>query len=366
MWPESSEQPAPLRTGYSTGCCATVCAVAATEWLLTSRQPSEVSIILPKGQQVTFPVVDYGKRNQTCASASVIKDAGDDPDITHGARIRTQIELVARTGVEFHGGEGVGTVTRAGLALAIGEPAINPVPRRMIVEHLKKLAAAYHYEGGFRVTISIDNGAELAKKTMNPRLGIMGGLSVLGTTGIVRPFSCAAYIASIHQGIDVALSNGISHIAAATGNLSEQAIARHYQLPDMALIEMGDFVGAVLKYIRNKPVAKLSLCGGFGKITKMASGHMDLHSRAGAVDFGHLAQWAQEVGANPATQQQIIQANTSIEAYNIALDQRIPLALRVCEQALVVAQKKVPGLDIEVWAVDRQGQMIAVARDQNP
>jgi cobalt-precorrin-5B (C1)-methyltransferase len=254
-------------------------------------------------------------------------------------------------------------VTRAGLTLAVGEPAINPVPRRMMHDHLVDLAAEYAYTGGFEVTIGVEGGEALALKTMNPRLGIVGGLSILGTTGIVRPFSCSAYIASIHQGIDVARANGYRHVAACTGNASEDAMRAEYRLPDIALIEMGDFVGAVLKHLRRAPVAKLSLCGGFGKFSKLAAGHLDLHSRSSAVDLPLLARWAADAGASAALQDEIRAANTSQQALALALKEGVPLGDIVCDHARAFARGIVPPeVAVEVFAIDREGRFVGVAR----
>ncbi|MCA3846495.1 MAG: cobalt-precorrin-5B (C(1))-methyltransferase, partial [Burkholderia sp.] len=270
MRDETPEQPAPLRFGYTTGSCATATSLAAARLLLAGQADDAVEIVLPKGQRVMMRL-EFCRTTADGAEAGTIKDAGDDPDVTHGALIFARVALAAAPGVRFHAGPGVGTVTRAGLTLPVGEPAINPVPRQMMTTHLETLAAEQGYAGGFDVTIGVEGGEALALKTMNPRLGIVGGLSILGTTGIVRPFSCSAYIASIHQGIDVARANGIAHIAACTGNASEDAMRAHYHLPDMALIEMGDFAGAVLKHLRRAPVARLSMCGGFGKLSKLAA-----------------------------------------------------------------------------------------------
>ncbi|WP_144434862.1 cobalt-precorrin-5B (C(1))-methyltransferase CbiD, partial [Pseudomonas syringae] len=199
-------------------------------------------------------------------------------------------------------------------------------------------------------------------KTMNPRLGILGGLSILGTSGIVRPFSCAAYIASIHQGIDVATTNGYRHIAACTGNASEDTMRRVYNIPDIALIEMGDFVGAVLKHLRKVPVDKLSLCGGFGKISKLAAGHMDLHSRHSSIDLPQLALWAAQVGADAALQQQILHANTSQQALAMCAAAGVPLGDEVCRHALAFARSVVPAtVEVEVFAIDRQGGVVGQA-----
>lgn len=373
MWPESEEQPKKLRSGLTTGCCATACAVWAATVLLskkdleksTSKITNLVSVKLPKGKLVQLQVSDVPFGSQ-CVKASTIKDAGDDPDVTHGATVFVELTLTKNAGINFKAALGVGTVTRDGLLLAVGEPAINPVPRKMISEHLLEIAQEHGYQGGFIVAVGVKGGEALALKTMNPRLGILGGLSVLGTTGIVRPFSCSAYIASIHQGIDVAKANGFNHIAASTGNSSETAIREIYQLPEMALIEMGDFVGAVLKYFKKVSVNKLSICGGFGKLSKLSQGHLDLHSGASSIDFNFLASLAKQQGAEAELLEKIANANTSVQALKFCQEQEIDLAKLVCEKALDVAKKIVPRhVEIEIWAVDRKGVVVGVARSND-
>jgi cobalt-precorrin-5B (C1)-methyltransferase len=362
MWPESAEQPKALRTGLTTGCCATACTVAAAQVLLTNTQPKVVSVTLPKGKIVELDIDSLHIQNNRVI-ASTIKDAGDDPDVTHGARVFVELSLITEPSIEFVAGKGVGTVTREGLLLEVGEPAINPVPRKMITEHLQHIAKEQNYTQGFKVTVGVEEGESLALKTMNPRLGIVGGLSILGTTGIVRPFSCSAYIASIHQGIDVAKANGFTHITASTGNASETAIATHYQLPEMAQIEMGDFVGAVLKYFKKVPLNKLSICGGFGKMTKLANGHLDLHSQASSIDFEQLASLAAKKGASEPLINKIKHCNTSVEALKYCQLENIDLASSVCEQALNVAAKIVPNsVELEVWAIDRLGNFVGSAK----
>ncbi|AIO52325.1 cobalamin biosynthesis protein CbiD [Burkholderia mallei NCTC 10247] len=317
--------------------------------------------MLPKGQHVAMRLAFCRATDDGGAEAGTIKDAGDDPDVTHGALVFARVRLVHEPGVRFRAGPGVGTVTRAGLPIAVGEPAINPVPRRMMTEHLAALAAEHGYAGGFDVAIGVENGEALARKTMNPRLGIVGGLSILGTTGIVRPFSCSAYIASIHQGIDVARANGVTHIAACTGNASEDAVRARYGLPDIALIEMGDFAGAVLKYLRRASVARLTLCGGFGKLSKLAAGHLDLHSRHSSIDLPLLAEWAGEAGASAVLQHEIRAANTSQQALALALAHHVPLGDVVCAHARRVARDIVPGeVDVETLAIDREGRIVGV------
>jgi len=324
----------------------------------------EVSVELPKGKIVSLQISDFFL-TQNKAMAATIKDAGDDPDVTHGATVFVELTLISENTINFYAAPGVGKVTRDGLLLAVGEPAINPTPRKMMSQHLLQVAEEFAYQGGFAVSVGVINGEALALKTMNPRLGIVGGLSVLGTTGIVRPFSCSAYIASIHQGIDVAKANGLHHIAATTGNSSETAIREVYELSDMALIEMGDFVGAVLKYLKKAPVGKLSICGGFGKLSKLANGHLDLHSGASKIDFKHLCELAKSAGANKELLKAILESNTSIEALKYCQQQGIDLAALVCNQALQVARKIVPeSVELEVWAVDRRGDIIGKAIEQ--
>jgi len=372
MWPESNEQPKPLKTGLTTGCCATACCVAAAQYLLGHKKLETVSVTLPKGKIVELKILESRFEDNThsevfdkstsdqIARTSTIKDAGDDPDVTHGATIFVELKLSDNKEIKFSAAKGVGTVTREGLALDVGGPAINPVPRKMMTEHLQAIARRYNYLGGFEVAVGVEDGEQIALKTMNPRLGIVDGLSILGTTGIVRPFSCSAYIASIHQGIDVATTNGYQHIAATTGNQSEAAIKDIYQLPEMALIEMGDFVGAVLKYLKKVPIEKLSICGGFGKLTKLAQGHLDLHSSKSSIDFEFLAELAKSEGGDEQLLQEIIGSNTSMQALKFCQQKQVDLAGAVCRYALAKVVSIVPEkIEVEVWAIDRQGQIVA-------
>ena len=383
MRPETSEQNQPLRYGYTTGACATAASVAAAYRLLADLELDQVEITLPRGQRPVFRL-EYCRLTAAGAEAATIKDAGDDPDVTHGALIFAQVVLSESPGVRFHAGPGVGTVTRSGLPIPPGEPAINPTPRRMIAEHLLGLASGHGYQspsplvgegwgggceqlrhgyrGGFEVTIGVENGAALALKTLNPRLGIVGGLSILGTTGIVRPFSCSAYIASIQQAIEVARANGLTHIAACTGAASEQALRSHYALPDMALIEMGDFAGAVLKHLRRAPVPRLTLAGGFGKISKLAAGHLDLHSRSSSVDLTLLAMEAAALGADAPLQEAMRAANTSQRALALAHAAGLPLGDQICALARDQARAILPPeVAVEVWATDREGRPVGHA-----
>ncbi len=377
MWPESSEQQQPLRTGLTTGTCATACCLAAGHLLLGKIEKPSVSVTLPNkrpnakdgvaDKHVDLNLLEVAQKSPTSAYASTIKDAGDDPDATHGATIWVSVELAATPGIVFKAGEGVGTVTRTGLVIPVGEAAINPVPRQMMSMHLTNLGKLYQYEGGFEVTVGVVNGEQIAKKTMNSRLGILGGLSILGTTGIVRPYSCAAWIASIHQGLDVAAANDYSHIAASTGNASEAFISQHYGLSDMQLIEMGDFAGAVLKHLKKAPVKRVTICGGFGKISKLADGHLDLHSARSSINLAKLASIARDLGADKNLASQIENCNTSLEALGLCTQHKIDLAQAICEKALHFAQTTVPKhVQLEIFAVNRQGKLLASAIGMAP
>jgi cobalt-precorrin-5B (C1)-methyltransferase len=341
-----------LRKGWTTGACATAATKAALAALWGGDFPAEVSITLPKGEQPVFALA-YQEKGDGWAEAGVVKDAGDDPDVTHGALIRARVEM-AGSGISFHAGEGVGTVTKPGLPVDVGAPAINPVPRRMMQDVVREQAAKFSQPADIVITITIPGGEKLAAKTWNPRLGITGGLSVLGTTGIVRPFSCSAWIASIHRGVDVARASGQDHVAGCTGATSEIVVQGLYGLPDFAMLDMGDFAGGLLKYLRKHPVKRLTIGGGIGKITKLAQGAMDLHSGRSQVDFAALGARAIEAGLPDVSG-----ANTALEAVTIAGD-------ALAQMVALAAKKRVDEflkLDIEtdIVVIDRAGRVLARA-----
>lgn len=358
---ESADPPRPtgeLRKGWTTGACAAAAAKAAWIALTTGRFPAEVSITLPRGQTPSFALAQ-AELGDGMATAGIIKDAGDDPDVTHGALIRATVARGAPgSGVVFRAGEGVGTITLPGLPLPPGEPAINPAPRRMIQ------AALADANGGVVpdavVTVSIPGGAALAQRTLNARLGIVGGLSILGTTGIVVPYSCASWIHSIHRGIDVARAMGIAHIAAATGSTSEQAVQKLYGLPDIALIDMGDFVGGTLKYLRSHPIPRVTIAGGFGKLAKLAQGHLDLHSDRSRVDQAKLAELVGRLGGDATLCSAVAQSSSAGAALALAAQARVDLADAIAAQARDVALAAMPGA-VEIAIFDRQGQLIGRA-----
>ena len=357
---DESKPAGSLRRGWTTGACATAAAKAAYLGWQTGDCPDPVEIVLPGGARPAFSLaltetIGGGMR------VGIVKDAGDDPDVTHGALVIATIRAgQPGSGVTFRAGEGVGTVTRAGLPLPPGEPAINPAPRQMIRDNLDEAARSISGPTDIEVEISIPGGEAIAQKTLNPRLGILGGLSILGTTGVVVPYSCAAWIHSIYRGIDVARAGGLDHVAGATGSTSEKAVQALYNLPDHALIDMGDFAGGMLKYLRRNPVPKVTIAGGFAKMTKLGQGLLDLHSRSGAVDLAWLSERLIEAGAEPSIAEQAHGANTALEVLDMAKRLDLPLADVVAQHAWQTAAKALRGaaVALEIIVFDRNGQLV--------
>ncbi|HEY9057057.1 MAG TPA: cobalt-precorrin-5B (C(1))-methyltransferase, partial [Aurantimonas sp.] len=325
-----------LRRGWTTGACATAATKAALSALLTGDFPDPVEIVLPKGETPAFALNRTGLESGR-AMAAIVKDAGDDPDVTHLAEIVATVHFGAPgSGIVFSAGPGVGTVTRAGLPIPPGEPAINPVPRRMIRGVIDDLCAHHGRAADVAIEISVTDGEALARQTWNPRLGIVGGLSILGTTGIVHPFSCSAWIHSIHRGVDVARAAGLTHVVGATGSASEDAARALYpELPDIAWLDMGDFAGGLLKYLRVHPVDRVTIVGGFAKLTKLAQGAMDLHSGRSQVDFAFLADIAGDLSPDQADalRPAILAANTAKAVLELCAGEGIDLSAAIAERA---------------------------------
>ena len=352
----------PLRRGWTTGACAAAAAKAAYAALLTGEFPDPVEIVLPKGDRPRFALA---RKDLVpgLATAGIVKDAGDDPDVTHGALILSSVRLLeAGRGVVFRAGDGVGIVTKPGLPIPPGEPAINPVPRQIMGAAIAEVAAAHGGAGDVEITISVPGGAELARKTWNPRLGIVGGISILGTTGVVHPYSCSAWIASIHRGIDVCRANGVVHAAACTGSTSEAAVQRLYQLPDVAMIDMGDFAGGTLKYLRRHPIERLTVAGGFGKLCKLADGAMDLHSARSEIDRERLAERLQRLGASSDAVIATRKANTAGEILALSQAESLPLGDVIAGEAKAEALAMLEGKTaVEIIIVDRNGAIVGRA-----
>ncbi|MDP9795792.1 cobalt-precorrin-5B (C1)-methyltransferase [Catenuloplanes nepalensis] len=352
--------PGKLRYGWTTGACATAATTAAYQALLTGEFPDPVTITLPKGQRPAFALAREDLRGDH-ASAGVVKDAGDDPDVTHGALVQATVRRAAAgSGVTFRAGEGVGTVTKPGLPLAVGEPAINPVPRAMMTAAVEELAARYGDPGDVQIEISVEHGAELARKTWNPRLGILGGLSVLGTTGIVVPYSCAAWIDSIRRGVDVARAAGRTHVAGCTGSTSERVAAEVHGLPEDALLDMGDFAGAVLKYLRRHPVPRLTIAGGVGKLSKLADGHLDLHSGRSQVNLAALAALVRTHRGPEELASGVERANTALDALQQSRRHGFPLGDLIAAGArrTAVGVLREAPVEVDVIVIDRAGNIV--------
>jgi cobalt-precorrin-5B (C1)-methyltransferase len=347
-----------MRTGWTTGTCASAAAKAAVLGLADGRPPVEVEVSLPAGQRVRFPIVDTDLSHP--ARAAVVKDAGDDPDVTHGAHITVTASWLpagrpAGT-VELSAGPGVGTVTLPGLGLPVGAPAINRVPARMIRAAVHEVTVS-----PVSLVISVPGGAEMAAKTSNSRLGIVGGISILGTTGIVRPFSTASWRASVVQQIDVAAAQGQQHVVLSTGGRTDAAAQRLW--PDLApvcFVEVGDFTGIALRRAAAVEMGRASFVGMAGKITKLAAGVLMTHYRRSKVDVELLAEVARRCAAPPPVAEAATATATArhfaeacIEAGHLdSLAELCRRAARACESFV---EHKVT---VEVIMVDFEGQEV--------
>jgi cobalt-precorrin-5B (C1)-methyltransferase len=305
------------RTGFTTGACAAAAARAAVIGMVTGHVPDEIESLLPNGSRVRFAVQD-GRCDAQSAHAMVVKFAGDDPDCTDGAHLTVDLRLLpGQAGtVSYVAGEGVGTVTMRGLGLEVGGPAINPVPRRNIADNLREAAPALLQEHGIEVTISVPDGQAMAKKTTNARLGILGGISILGTTGIVKPYSTAAWRASVVQGVQVAATTGHELVALTTGGRTETfAIAtlraERPELPSACFVQMGDFLRYALDEAAAQRIGLVVLAVMVGKLTKIAQGETITHANRSEVDTDLVAEIARRIGAAPEDCAAIAAAETA-------------------------------------------------------
>jgi len=286
----------PLRDGFTTGTCATAAAKSGLMAIIHQKKNNEVNVYLPIDKILEIPI-HHCEFTESTSNCSVIKDAGDDPDVTNGAEIGCILKLTQEKGIQFIAGEGVGTVTLKGLELAIGEPAINPVPRKMITSALQKLLHDYDLECGVSVTVYVTDGKKLAKRTLNERVGIMNGISILGTTGIVKPYSASSYIASIEQGIDVAVANNTTELVINSGARSEKYLANKFDhLAEYAFIHYGNWIGQTLNKINQSPIEKVSIGIMLGKAVKLAGGITDTHSCVSSWNKYFVVDLAEQVG----------------------------------------------------------------------
>lgn len=284
-----------LRSGYTTGACAAAAAKAAAVALLEQKAVGETNIDLPDGKQANFEVIRC-TYNSNQASCAVIKDAGDDPDITHGAEISAAVRWKDTPGVSIDGGEGVGRVTRPGLEVPVGTAAINPVPRRMIADSVKEVMKNIPNSRGIEVIISVVDGEKLAGKTLNPRLGIKGGISIIGTTGIVIPYSVNAYKACISQALDVIVASGFREAVITTGRRSEKFAQKELKLNEVCFVQAGDFIGHSLDECVSRRIERVIIWGMTGKISKLAAGHFYTNISDSRVDMDFLADVAKSCG----------------------------------------------------------------------
>jgi cobalt-precorrin-5B (C1)-methyltransferase len=346
-----------LRTGWTTGTCASAAAKAATVWLVTGEPPADVEVALPSGRRVSFPVADVDPAvPHRCA---VVKDAGDDPDVTNGAHVTAAVEWGRGRGVELRNGPGVGTVTLPGLGLPVGAPAINPVPARMVRRAVREVTAR-----PVDVTISVPGGEQMAARTSNARLGIVGGISILGTTGIVRPFSTAAWRASVVQQVDVAAAQGQGHVVLSTGGRTDAAAQRLYaELAPVCFVEVGDFTGTALRRAAGAGVGQVTFVGMAGKITKLAAGVLMTHYRRSRVDVGLLAAVAARCGAPPEVASAATATSTARHFAEACLAAGHTASLEeLCRLASSACREYVGGaVDVDVVMVDFEGARV-VAR----
>lgn len=353
-----------LRTGFTTGSCATAAAKAATHALVSGRVPETVTIGLPIGGTATFAPICW-EMGAGWASCAVVKDAGDDPDATHGAQIHARVAWQETPGIILARGEGVGLVTLPGLGLEVGGPAINPVPRQMIVAAVTEEANAMLARRGMLVTISVPGGEEIARKTLNSRLGIIGGISILGTWGIVKPYSTASWRASVVQAVQVAAANGQREVLLCTGSRSEKYAMRHFtQLPAVAFVEMGIFTGDALRACVRAGVQRVAICGMVGKFAKLAQGHMQTHVAGNQVDTAFLAAIGADCGAGPDLQGAIRDANTARHVGELVEDGglAVPFYRKLAELTRDRCHEHVRGkLQVEALLFDFEGVLLGRA-----
>lgn len=367
-------RPKGTRTGYTTGANATACVVAALRRLLEGSALERVRITLPEGQTPEFEIAWTRLEPDGSCTCATVKDAGDDPDVTHKAEIRANVRWNGRSGEpRFLAGEGVGTVTRPGLGLEVGGPAINPVPRAMMREHVRRLLEEHgRGQEGVDLTVGVKDGESLARRTLNGRLGIVGGLSILGRTGIVHPYSAAAFVAALEQGVDVAAAQGCRTVVLTTGGVTEGfAMARLPELPESAFVQMGDQVGAALDRCALRGVEKVLLAGQMGKVTKLAQGLLQTHARRGDLDLGFLAQMAGEAGASEGEVATIAAGTTARFALETGLGRPWfgPFTEALCARAAAVARARLDAaceggaqVRVESWLFDfEKGEVLARA-----
>ncbi len=350
-----------LRTGYTTGTSATAAAKAALLSIINQTKIENVDVKLPKGSFIKIPI-HLCQFDENGARCSVIKDGGDDPDVTHGAEIVVELSFTDKINeIEIDGGEGVGIVTKPGLGLELNKAAINPVPKKMINENLREITNKYLLKKGIKVIISVPKGKELGPKTDNPRIGILNGISILGTSGIVIPFSTASYAASIRQNLDVAIAMGNDTVVLTTGGRSEDFAKKIVDLPEHCFVQMGDFSGYTIQQCARKEIKKAYVVGFIGKLAKMAAGVKQTHVKGSKVDMNFLAELARKCNANERTIENIKKANTARHVSEIIIENNVNgFFEQICNETYKHMRKhseeKVP---LDVILFDFDGNILA-------
>lgn len=346
-----------LRTGYTTGACAAAAARAGARALVTGAAVERIGITLPNGQPAEF-ALSRCERERGQVRCGVVKDGGDDPDCTHGAEIVTEVRWAEGTEIRIEGGPGVGVVTRPGLGLPVGGPAVNAVPRRNIVEMVRAEIGPLR---GAIVRISVPRGEELARETLNGRLGILGGISILGTTGIVKPYSTSAWRASVVQHVDLVSARGHGAVVLTTGGKSEAFAMRLLPaVPEEAFVQVGDFVGVGIRCAARRGIGAAHVVGMVGKLAKMADGRVQTHAAGAEVNTALLAALAAEAGAGPALQREIAAANTGRHALELCAAAGCSgFATAVCRRvvARLAAHARAP-VDVRAWLVGFDGALL--------
>lgn len=347
-----------LRYGFTTGACAAAAVKAAAQMLRDQGMVHEVELMLPCGVGASFQIHGGVLRDNT-ASCYVVKDAGDDPDVTNGAEIHVTASIVffTKNRIVIEGGTGIGRVTKPGLAVPVGEWAINPVPRSMILEVVKEVFALRCIPATLTFTISIPNGEELAKKTLNERLGIVGGLSILGTSGIVKPISAKAWTDTVDASVDVALACGARTVVLATGRSSEIVAQKHLSLSEEAFVMMGDHFGYAMRSCASKEVPEVVVAGQFAKLVKIACGHEQTHVTSSQMDLDALAWWLREVPATSHLEQMAREANTARHLLEASGYNRALIEL-VCSRVLKVCAEVAPWVKARVMLAGYHGELL--------
>jgi cobalt-precorrin-5B (C1)-methyltransferase len=353
-----------LRSGYTTGTCAAAATKAALTTLVNGEKLAKVNVSLPKDKHIVIDIAWIRYENEKSVTAAVIKDGGDDPDVTNGAEIWSTVSLSETSNkIIIDGGKGVGRVTKPGLGLEIGKAAINPTPLKMISHAIDEIFGQQQKNRyGLSILISVPKGEEIAKKTDNPRLGIIGGISILGTTGIVIPYSTASFAASIRQSIDVSKAMGTDSVILTTGGRSEDFARDIFgnSIADHAYIQIGDFIGFSIKQCATKKIKKAYVIGFIGKLTKMAMGVKQTHVKGSHVDMNFLAKLAIRCGANNELVKKIMVANTARHVGELVDQLGLSMFYDVlCEEVYSHLTKYSPSeLQIKIILLDFNGKII--------